>query len=128
MELTELLAFAVKNGASDIHLTAGLPPMIRIDGDIKRVKVDALDDKPTGWASLPASTAVARLYRATRHRELLHIFEGSRRVCNHGLPFDSLTKFRVTDFAACDVETSSATVVALVCSPVHQTDLLEIEL
>ena len=44
MELTELLAFAVKNGASDIHLTAGLPPMIRIDGDIKRVKVDALDE------------------------------------------------------------------------------------
>jgi twitching motility protein PilT len=30
MELTELLAFAVKNGASDIHLTAGLPPMIRM--------------------------------------------------------------------------------------------------
>ena len=44
MELTELLAFAVKNGASDIHVTAGLSPMIRIDGDIKRVKVDPLDE------------------------------------------------------------------------------------
>lgn len=42
MDLTELLAFAVKNGASDIHVSSGLPPLIRIDGDIRKVKVDAL--------------------------------------------------------------------------------------
>ena len=42
MDLSELLAFAVKNGASDIHLSAGLPPLIRIDGDIRRIKVDPL--------------------------------------------------------------------------------------
>ncbi len=42
MDLSELLAFAVKNGASDIHISAGLPPLIRIDGDIRRVKVDPL--------------------------------------------------------------------------------------
>ncbi len=42
MDLSELLAFAVKNGASDIHLAAGLPPLIRIDGEIRRIKVDAL--------------------------------------------------------------------------------------
>ena len=28
MDISELLAFAVKNGASDMHLSAGLPPMI----------------------------------------------------------------------------------------------------
>jgi twitching motility protein PilT len=42
MDLSELLAFAVKNGASDIHISAGLPPLIRIDGDIRRIKVDPL--------------------------------------------------------------------------------------
>lgn len=42
MDLSELLAFAVKNNASDIHLSSELPPMIRIDGEIRRIKVDAL--------------------------------------------------------------------------------------
>ncbi|MFT5111573.1 MAG: twitching motility protein PilT [Parasphingorhabdus sp.] len=43
MDLSEVLAFAVKNKASDLHLSSGLPPMIRIDGDIKRINVDPLD-------------------------------------------------------------------------------------
>ena len=34
MDITELLAFSVKNGASDLHLSAGLPPMIRVDGAV----------------------------------------------------------------------------------------------
>jgi twitching motility protein PilT len=42
MDITELLAFSAKNGASDLHLSAGLPPMIRVDGDIRRVNVPAL--------------------------------------------------------------------------------------
>ena len=42
MDLSELLAFAVKNGALDIHISSGFPPLIRIDGDIRRIKVDAL--------------------------------------------------------------------------------------
>ena len=42
MDLSELLAFAVKNGASDIHISSGLPPLIRIDGEIRRIKVDPL--------------------------------------------------------------------------------------
>lgn len=45
MDIAELLAFAYKQGASDLHLSAGLPPMIRVDGDIKRINVDALDDR-----------------------------------------------------------------------------------
>ena len=44
MDLSELLGFAVKNGASDIHLSSGLPPLIRIDGEIRRIKVDPLGD------------------------------------------------------------------------------------
>ncbi|MCO6507094.1 MAG: type IV pilus twitching motility protein PilT [Snodgrassella sp.] len=39
MQLTDLLAFGVKNKASDLHLSAGLPPMIRVNGDIRRINL-----------------------------------------------------------------------------------------
>jgi twitching motility protein PilT len=45
MDIAELLTFSVKNGASDLHLSAGLPPMIRVDGDMRKVNVAALDHK-----------------------------------------------------------------------------------
>ena len=45
MDITELLAFSFKNKASDLHLSAGLPPMIRVDGDIRRINVPPLDTK-----------------------------------------------------------------------------------
>ncbi len=43
MEISDLLAFTVKNKASDLHLSAGLPPMIRVHGDIRRINVPPLD-------------------------------------------------------------------------------------
>lgn len=45
MDITNLLNFAVKNRASDLHLTAGMPPVIRVDGDIRRVDLPAMDHK-----------------------------------------------------------------------------------
>ena len=45
MDIAELLAFSVKHEASDLHLSAGLPPMIRVDGDIRRINVPVLDHK-----------------------------------------------------------------------------------
>jgi twitching motility protein PilT len=45
MDITELLAFSVKNKASDLHLSAGLPPMIRVDGDVRRINIPALDHR-----------------------------------------------------------------------------------
>jgi len=45
MDITQLLAFAVKNGASDLHLSAGLPPMIRIDGEIQRINLPSLEHR-----------------------------------------------------------------------------------
>ena len=44
MDITELLAFSAKQNASDLHLSAGLPPMIRVDGDIRRLNVPAIDN------------------------------------------------------------------------------------
>src|SRR6476619_2265446 len=44
MDITELLAFAVKNKASDLHLSAGLPPMIRVHGDVHAMVYDIMSD------------------------------------------------------------------------------------
>ncbi len=45
MDIAELLAFVVKNKASDLHLSSGLPPMIRVHGDIKRINLPAMEHK-----------------------------------------------------------------------------------
>ena len=45
MDITELLTFTVKQKASDLHLSAGMPPMIRIDGDLRRINLPELDHK-----------------------------------------------------------------------------------
>lgn len=45
MDIAELLAFAVKNKASDLHLSSGLPPMIRVDGDLRRLNLPPLDNQ-----------------------------------------------------------------------------------
>jgi twitching motility protein PilT len=46
VDIAQLLAFAVKNNASDLHLSAGVAPMIRVDGDMKRVT-----KKCTAWCT-----------------------------------------------------------------------------
>ncbi|MCK5917869.1 MAG: type IV pilus twitching motility protein PilT [Cocleimonas sp.] len=45
MDITQLLAFSVKNKASDLHLSAGQSPIIRVDGDMRRVNLPVLAHK-----------------------------------------------------------------------------------
>jgi twitching motility protein PilT len=45
MDISELLAFAVKNNASDLHLSSGLPPMIRVHGDVRRINLPPLEHR-----------------------------------------------------------------------------------
>jgi twitching motility protein PilT len=45
MDITELLAFSAKQGASDLHISADLPPMIRVDGDVRRINVPPMKHK-----------------------------------------------------------------------------------
>ena len=45
MDITELLSFAVQQNASDLHVTAGMPPLIRVDGDVRRIKLPAMEHK-----------------------------------------------------------------------------------
>lgn len=43
MDIAELLAFSVKNNSSDLHISAGLPPMIRVDGDLRKINLPELE-------------------------------------------------------------------------------------
>ncbi|MDH3978401.1 MAG: type IV pilus twitching motility protein PilT [Gammaproteobacteria bacterium] len=45
VDIAQLLTFSVKNNASDLHLSSGVPPMIRVDGDVKRINMPALTHK-----------------------------------------------------------------------------------
>jgi twitching motility protein PilT len=45
MDITELLAFSVQNNASDLHLSTGSPPLIRVDGDVRKLNIPAFDAK-----------------------------------------------------------------------------------
>ncbi len=45
MDITELLAFSVQHNASDLHLSSGVSPMIRVDGDVRRINIPALESK-----------------------------------------------------------------------------------
>jgi hypothetical protein len=55
MDITQLLAFSVKNKASDLHLSAGLPPMIRVHGDVRRINVDPAG--PQAWCTTWCTTS-----------------------------------------------------------------------
>ncbi|MDO4694493.1 MAG: type IV pilus twitching motility protein PilT [Eikenella sp.] len=48
MQITDLLAFSVKNKASDLHLSAGLPPMIRVHGDVRRINLPEMNAEEVG--------------------------------------------------------------------------------
>jgi twitching motility protein PilT len=45
MDITELLAFSAKEGASDLHISAGLPPIIRMDGDMRRINFPPMEHR-----------------------------------------------------------------------------------
>ncbi len=45
MDITELLTFVVKNKASDLHLSSGLPPMIRVHGDVRKINLPPMEHK-----------------------------------------------------------------------------------
>jgi twitching motility protein PilT len=86
VDISELLAFAVKNKASDLHLSSGLPPMIRVSGDIRRINLPALEHKDV-------------------HRMVYDIMNDSqRKVYEEKLEIDfsfeipSLARFRVNAF------------------------------
>jgi twitching motility protein PilT len=47
MDITQLLKFAHQQEASDLHISAGEPPMVRVNGDVKKLKLPALTSEQT---------------------------------------------------------------------------------
>lgn len=86
MDITELLAFGVKNSASDLHLSAGLPPIIRVHGDVRRINLPAMDHQ-------------------TVHAMVYDIMNDSQRKtyeetleCDFSFEIPNLARFRVNAF------------------------------
>jgi twitching motility protein PilT len=86
MDITELLSFAVQQGASDLHITAGMPPVIRVDGDVRRIKLPALDHK-----------AVQSLVYDIMNDKVRKEFEDNLEV-DFSIEVPSLARFRVNAF------------------------------
>jgi len=86
MDITQLLAFSVKNKASDLHLSAGLPPMIRVHGDVRRINVEALDHK----------TVHAMVYDIMNDAQRKH-YEEFLEV-DFSFEIEGLSRFRVNAF------------------------------
>ncbi|MDH5424667.1 MAG: type IV pilus twitching motility protein PilT [Gammaproteobacteria bacterium] len=86
MDIAQLLAFSVKNGASDLHLSAGLPPMIRVDGDVRRVNVPAMDHEAVHGM-------VYDIMNDKQRKSFEEFFE-----CDFSFEIPGLARFRVNAF------------------------------
>ncbi len=86
MDITELLAFGVKNKASDLHLSSGLPPMIRVHGDVRRINLPAMEHKDVHSMVYDIMTDTQRkVYEETLE-------------CDFSFEIPNLARFRVNAF------------------------------
>lgn len=86
MDITELLAFTVQNNASDLHISSGLPPIIRVDGEMRKLNIEALDDKQ-------AQALVYEIMTDSQRKE----FEANWEV-DFSFEVPDLSRFRVNVF------------------------------
>jgi twitching motility protein PilT len=86
MDITELLAFSVKNQASDLHLSAGLPPMIRVNGDVRKINLPPLEHKEVH----------ALVYDIMNDRQRKQFEESLE--CDFAFSIPNLARFRVNAF------------------------------
>jgi twitching motility protein PilT len=86
MDITELLAFSVKNNASDLHLSAGLPPMIRVHGDVRRINLPPMEHKEVH----------AMMYDIMNDSQRKHYEETLE--CDFSFEVPKLARFRVNAF------------------------------
>ena len=86
MDITELLAFGVKNKASDLHLSAGVPPMIRVHGDVRRINLPAMEHKDVhGMVYDIMNDGQRKIYEETLE-------------CDFSFEIPNLARFRVNAF------------------------------
>lgn len=86
MDITQLLTFSVQQKASDLHISAGLPPMLRIDGDVRKINAPELD----------ASQAQALLYDVMNDFQRKQFEEKNESDFSFNLP--GIARFRANIF------------------------------
>ncbi len=86
MDISKLLTFAVKEGASDCHISAGEPPMIRLHGDLKK-----LDHPP-----LTSDETHALIYDMMSDTQRKNFEE--HRECDFSFDLGDIARFRVNVF------------------------------
>ncbi|RUO78973.1 type IV pilus twitching motility protein PilT [Pseudidiomarina taiwanensis] len=86
MDITELLSFAVKHKSSDLHLSAGSPPLIRVDGDVRKINIPELDHKQV-------QALVYEIMNDRQRREYEENLE-----CDFSFEVPDLARFRVNVF------------------------------
>jgi twitching motility protein PilT len=86
MDIAELLAFSVKNKASDLHLSAGLPPMIRVHGDVRRINLPPLEHKDV-------HAMVYDIMNDGQRKQYEEVLE-----CDFSFEIPGLARFRVNAF------------------------------
>jgi twitching motility protein PilT len=85
-DISQLLAFSVKNKASDLHLSAGVPPMIRVDGDMRRINMPAMEHKDV-------YDMVYDIMNDKQRKDYEEFLE-----CDFSFEIPSLARFRVNAF------------------------------
>jgi twitching motility protein PilT len=86
MDITQLLAFGVEQGASDCHLSAGEPPMIRIHGDLKKLDHPSLTKEE-------AHTLVYDIMNDAQRKAFEETHE-----CDFSFEMGAVARFRVNVF------------------------------
>jgi twitching motility protein PilT len=86
MDISQLLAFSVKNKASDLHLSSGLPPMIRVHGDVRRINVEPLEHKDV-------TAMVYDIMNDSQRKAYEELLE-----CDFSFEIQGLARFRVNAF------------------------------
>jgi len=85
-DISQLLAFSVKNKASDLHLSSGVPPMIRVDGDMRRINMPAMEHKDV-------YDMVYDIMNDKQRKDYEEFLE-----CDFSFEIPSLARFRVNAF------------------------------
>ena len=86
MDISDLLAFSVKNQASDLHLSADMPPMIRVHGDIRKINLPVLDHAQV-------RAMIYDIMSDTQRKQYEESFE-----CDFSFEIANLARFRVNAF------------------------------
>ncbi|MEY3122352.1 MAG: pilT [Pseudomonadota bacterium] len=110
MNIVELLTFVVKNNASDLHLSSGLPPMIRVHGEIRRINLPAMEHKDVHEMIYDIMNDKQR----KQYEELLE--------CDFSFEIPNLARFRVNAF---NTNRGAATVMRTIPSKVLSLEELK---